>query len=111
MTVVSLKTALLSRGINSQVEEKDQEKIDQGVGNIEIGIPIGILRTNRKEEKIAQDLVVDLVIATLLEEATKPGTSKSSTVTMVRGLVRCRIVSRRLLMTLTQEGTIASCKS
>ena len=114
MMAESRKTVLLSREIYRTTGEKDQgvgkgKGIEIEIGNI--GIPLGI---NRKEDKIVQDLVADLLAdlatATPQGAATKPGMSKSSSrATKAKGLVSSSLkATRTKLMTLTQEGMIAS---
>lgn len=101
------KTVLLLRGIyRPPIGGKEKEK-DQGVGKIGTGT-IGTKGISRKREKTDLDLVADLVIATPLGAASKPGMSKSSTATMGRGLISSHKAIRATLMTLTQEGMIAS---
>jgi hypothetical protein len=104
----SPKTVLLSKGIYRTLGEKNQGAgkgtgIGTGIGNI--GIPQGI---NRKEERIVQDLVVDLAIATPQGAATKPGMSKSSKATIGKELVSSLKEIRATLMISTLEGMIAS---
>jgi hypothetical protein len=108
--VESPKIVLLSRGIYRIIGEKDQGAgkgtgTGKGTGIGNIGIPLGI---NRKEERIVQDLVVDLATAIPQGAATKPGTSKSSKARIGKELVSSLKEIRATLMILTLEGMIAS---